>query len=211
MHTSRKYPGTCTRFVSLLIIPLLAGCALSGAHTAETPHQERKWSVYRNNEFGYEIKYPAGWEMVEAAPKSGPRADAAHNVLLENEMQKVTFLEEPHGLWQGEFQIRVLANPHQYDIEGWVQHHPIEDVFGGDLIQEKTSTVLDGRPTLRLSVFGFDHEGIVLITTDNEKHIFDIAYTGANPNDPEVDEHRVIYHKMVASFGFTAHSNRSNK
>jgi len=74
-------------------------------------NQMTGWKTYRNEGHGYEIKYPEGWEVIEAQPRVDAKATWAGNVLLEEELQKGTFLEKEYIDWPGEFQIRVLSNP----------------------------------------------------------------------------------------------------
>jgi hypothetical protein len=148
---------------------------------------------------------------VEAAPKPTLREHAGSEVLHEGEAHRVTFRERHNGLWPGEFRIRVLANPDRYSIEEWVTRHPIEDVSGGNLIMEKNTCTLGGKPAFRLSIFGFDHEEIAVIAAIDGEEILDISFAGINPNDPEARAHRRIYDAMVASFRFIKRRNPRNR
>ena len=202
MYAVKQYPRIRKSFAFLAIILLIAGYALAGAHAAAAPEGKTQWTTYKNERCGYEIKYPSGWQAIEAVPKTGTGTFIAHEVLWEEELQKVTFLEKEYSMWPGEFQVRVLANPGSYSIEEWVKHHPIEDVSGGNLIQEQTDATLDGKAALRLSIFGFDHEQLALIAAGNEKEILDLSFAGRNPNDPDVERHTELYKEMVAGFRF---------
>lgn len=164
-------------------------------------NQMTAWKTYRNKEYGYEIKYPESWEVIEAQPRVGTKATWAGNVLLEGELQKVTFLEKEYIDWPGEFQIRVLSNPDQLSLEEWIGKHEPQDVTGGSLIQEMSDTTLDGNPAQRLSIFGFDHEGIDIVSLYNG-YIYYLSFTGSNPNDAEAERHQQIYTRMLSTFRF---------
>jgi hypothetical protein len=164
-------------------------------------NQMTGWKTYRNKKYGYEIKYPEVWEIVEAQPRVGIKATWAGNVLLEGELQKVTFLEKESIDWPGEFQIRVLSNPDQLNLEEWVSKHEPQDVTGGSLIQEMSDTTLDGRPAKRLSIFGFDHEGLDIVSPYNG-YIYYLSFTGSNPNDAEAERHQQVYDQMLRTFRF---------
>lgn len=208
-------------FIYALVFLFLAGCVVSCAHMRGESSLEKPpisseqsttifndspditWTLYGNEKCGYEIKYPEGWEAVEAAPKSGSGTAIAREILYGYEMQKVTFVEKDHGLWRAEFQIRVLANPHSYSLEDWVQEYDeTDDVFGGSLIQEQTETTLDGKLAVGLSIFGFDHEERAIAATNETGWVYYLSFAGANPNDPDVERHKLIYAAMVESFSF---------
>lgn len=52
--------GTC-----LLVVLLLAGC---NKQQSQTPEEVSNWKTYRNNELGFEIKYPASWPILDIKP-----------------------------------------------------------------------------------------------------------------------------------------------
>ncbi|MDD5451625.1 MAG: hypothetical protein PHT49_06995 [Desulfovibrionales bacterium] len=164
-------------------------------------NQMTGWKTYRNEKYGYEIKCPEGWEVIEAQPRVGAKATWTGNALFEGELQKVTFLEKEYIDWPGEFQIRVLSNPDQLSLEEWISKHEPQDVTGGSLIQEVFDTTLDGIPAQRLSIFGFDHEGIDIVLPYNG-YIYYLSFTGSNPNDAEAEGHQLTYNQMLRTFRF---------
>lgn len=162
-------------------------------------NEEGEWKSYRNKKYGYELKYPAGWEVIEAKPREGNKAVWGAKFLFEGEMQKVTFLEKGYDFWPGEFQVCIYSNPDNLSLEQWIDEHEPQDVTGGSLIQDISDVILTGKEAKRLSIFGFDHEGIEIVTL-HEGNIYSLHFTGSNPNDPEVERHRKIYDQMVSSF-----------
>lgn len=160
-----------------------------------------EWKIYRNEKFGYKIEYPNGWEVIEAKPRIRNEATWEGNILIDEEIQKVTFLERKYVNWQGEFQIRILANPDKLNLEQWIRYHEPRDVTGGSLIQGISDTIVDGRVVKKLSIFGFDHEGIAIVLL-YKGNICDISFAGSNPNDAEVKKHQEIYQQMLSTFRF---------
>jgi hypothetical protein len=156
------------------------------------------WATYRQAAFGYEIQYPNGWQVIEATPRKTNEAQWAGNILLGKEVQKTTFLEKNPGLWQAEFQISVEGNSNGLGLEAWLANNEPQDVTGGSLVQDASDVVIDGRPARKLSVFGFDHEEI-LIAFSYGPYIIHIDFAGRNPNDPDATVHQEIFTYMIGS------------
>jgi len=161
--------------------------------------QNSEWETYREKKFGYEVKYPEDWEFIEARPRVGKKAQWEGNILLEEELQKVTFLEKEYKLWQGQFRIRVLSNLDNLSLEQWIEKHEPQDVTGGSLIQDISDISLCGEPAKRLSIFGFDHEEIEIVILYKGK-VYSIIFAATNPNDPKVKQHQELYGQMLSFF-----------
>jgi len=187
-----------------IVLSLTAAAVLSAGRTWETVPSGQKgdWRTYKQPAFGYEISYPAGWKVVEAAPKKSDQAQWEGDVLLDDEVQKTTFLETPYGLWQGQFQVSVEAVPEGLGIEEWLKKNEPRDITGGSLVQGRSDVTVDGKPGVRLSVFGFDHEEILVVFLRGRR-LFHFGFAGRNPNDPEAAAHSAVYDRMLASFRLT--------
>lgn len=172
-----------------------------GIVAGQTSVNADNWKVYRNQDFGYEVKYPADWELIEAKPRISKEATWAVNILIDSEVQKVTFQEKKYNMWQGEFQIKVLQIPRSLTLEKWLEENEPLDPTGGSLVQEEFNIKVDGMPAKRLSIFGFDCE-IIAIDLIYRGNVYDFTFTGNNPNDPEVKKHKEIYGRMLSSFRF---------
>jgi hypothetical protein len=186
--------------LGFMVISLVIGFNLWGKNTVYD--KDGEWKTYQNKKYGYEVKYPESWEVIEAKPREGNRAVWAVKILLEEEMQKVTFLEKEYKFWPGEFQVLVMSNKDNLSLEEWIEEHEPQDVTGGSLIQDITEVILNGKEAKRLSIFGFDHEAIEIVTL-HEVYVYTLHFTGSNPNDPKVEQHIQIYDQMLSSFTFT--------
>ncbi len=81
------------------------------------------------------------------------------------------------------------------------QKNEPQTVMGSSLIREISETTLNGKPAKRLSIFGFDHERIEVISL-YKGYIYRIGFAWDNPNDTEVERHKQIYNQMFLSFRF---------
>jgi hypothetical protein len=160
-----------------------------------------EWNVYTNEKFGYQLEYPSYWKMVEAKPRLGNKTEWATEILLDNELQKITFLEEEYKIWPGEFQICVYSNPEGLDLREWIEKNEPQDITGGSLLQDVSDITLSGKPGKRLSIFGFDHE-IIEIVIPHKELIYSLSFAGNNPNDPKQKEHELLYNHMLSTLVF---------
>lgn len=170
---------------------LVAFCwvlAIAGAGLPSTS-QSGDWSAYRDAEIGYQIEYPAGWKVTESLPRT--------------KIQREIFIREPEGkLWPGEFAIRVHEPPSGVTLDEWADARFL-DVHDESLVTGVEDATLAGRPARRFSIFGFDQTGIV-VALAHDGRIFELRYSGSNPNDPDIEEHTQIYLRMERSFRLVA-------
>lgn len=159
------------------------------------------WEIYKNKKYGYEVKYPKDWKVIEARPRVRYKAEEAMNILLEGQLQKVTFLEKEHGGCGGDFQVVVISNLDKLSLEQWIRKNEPTDISGGSLIMGISDTTVDGKPAKKLSIFGFDHEGIEIVFL-HRGIIYSIGFTGDAPCDPEAERHQQIYQQMLSTFMF---------
>jgi hypothetical protein len=182
-------------------LPAISVLFLLAPLSAPSAGGEGNWQTYRNEKQGYHILYPGGWEAREVKPRVGNRAGWEGNILLGGEIQKVTFLEQTARMWNGEFRVRVVENPKGLGLDEWIEKNTPRDIEGGSLIQGTSKTVLDGQPASRLSIFGFDRE-VINVVALRDGRVFELSYTGENPNDPDLKAHNAVYEKMLSSFAF---------
>lgn len=200
------------RVVLLLCGAILAVAAVSSvsapmrATTEDAAKPDRL--IYTCEEYGFSIKYPVGYRVIEAKPRSETKSQWGAEILSEFELHKVTFIEIEYEMWPGQFEISVLPNEDGLGLMEWVERfmekeevalvEPDSDdpsIFG---VGEVT---IDGKPVIRLHLFNYDHTGIELFTTHNG-YIYNLSFAGSNPNDPSVEEHMALYVEMIESFEF---------
>ena len=102
------------------------------------------WKTYQNTQYGYRIKYPDTWRMIEAKSPNSQKVREAAAVLRGNEIQKVTFLDDRRG-WPGVFEMVVVSNPGQLDIQDWA-NHTFVDAFDSSLAYYFKNTTLGSKP-----------------------------------------------------------------
>jgi hypothetical protein len=157
------------------------------------------WKMYRNSNFKYVIKYPKDWSLTEAKPRVGNEPVWLGTILIDKELQKVTFAEKESKLWPGEFQVRVLSNPDQVTLDQWAKNYKEESAAGANLARLTGDTTLAGDLAKKFSIFSFDRYEVAIVTIHNG-NVYYLRFDSDNPNDPDFGEHREIYNQMVASF-----------
>jgi hypothetical protein len=189
----KKCPLIKDNSVRSILLLVIIGC-LCGA-CATTIHEQQDWKTFTSGAGKYQIIYPADWDARVAVPPAGIGPFYEPDILLDDEIQKVTFLEKQYDVWQGEFQVKVMANPKDLTLQQWADEFEVEDVM------EKSETKLSGYPALKYSLFGYDHTIIEILSVYDGK-LYCLSFAGANPNDPDIERHRRIYSRMLAGFSF---------
>lgn len=155
------------------------------------------FALYRNDTFGYEIAYPAKWSYVEARPRRDTNAEWAGAILLDSELQKVTFRESEAGISPGEFKARIVLNPLRWTIDTWIRAFRVLDITGDDLVEETGPARLAGRDASRAKIMLFDHDEVELAVV-SDGGILCLSFADAeNLNDPLAREHARIYARMA--------------
>ena len=211
MASMKNGPGH-RRFALLLSGAILAvaavACVSAPMRSASEDTVEKKWLVYTGEEYGFSIKYPNGYRVIEAKPHSETKSIWGAEILSGLELFQVTFIEAEYEIWPGQFGISVLLNESGLGREEWVDNlMENEDVALNVPNPEDLSifgvgeVTIDGNEVVRLHFFNFDHTGIELFTAHGG-FIYNLSFAGNNPNDPSVEEHKAIYTEMVESFEF---------
>jgi len=180
-----------SRFCGLLLLALVGGPLPPAAQPGE-------WRAYRNERFGYELRYPTGWQVVEARPRADDAAHQSGDILLPGVLQQVTFREPEGRFWPGEFAVAVHEQAEGRTLDEWADAS-FPDVFDESLVTGAEDAVLGGRAARLFTVFGFDRTEIVVAVVYDGR-IYEVGYTGTSPNDPDLAEHASIYEQMKRSF-----------
>jgi hypothetical protein len=189
---------------SLVVLIVAALVYVWGIRAPKFQADEDISKTYTNTEFHFEIGVPDGWDVIEAAPRDPNEKGTTWEpeVLFPPELCKVTLLEREYDMWPGEFRVTVVQVPHELTLEDWANGYTIEAVDGVDLIQEMIDTTLGGRPAVRFSIFGFDHEAIEIALMWGG-NLYILSFAGANPNDPNLEIHQSQYRSLLSLFRFT--------
>jgi len=182
-----------------------------GIMPADIPEKEIEdetagWLTYRNEEYGFEIKYPEDWEEHKFPGE------------INKELFDISFmgptLDSSEIFMQGSFRILVWFNSNKLHLEEWMEEYRRETASGADLIQEIADTMLDKRNAKEVSVFGFDSTITEIITIDNNFIYKLIFYDYVIPEQDMHDVSRYreayeqnyrnqqIYKKMISTFRF---------
>ena len=185
-----------------------AACVSAPMRAAAEDAAEPDWLVYSCEKYGFSIKYPTGYRVIEAKPRSETESIWGAEVLSGLELYQVTFIEAEYEMWPGSFEICVMSNEDGFGLMEWIERFwENEEVALQEPNSEDPSifgigeVIIDGNPVVRLHLFNYDHTGIELYVAHGDL-IYKLGFAGTNPNDPSVNEHKSIYNEMVESFEF---------
>ena len=178
-------------FLRIIFVTVIVTGALQG--------QDVQWQKYSNKEYGYSIKYPAGWKITEAKPRKDNKAAYGTEILIIKEIHKVTFRDTSDRYWQAGLEIRVLELPKGKTFAQWMKEYESTDTTDFNPVEQVIDTVISGQPAKKATLFNFDHTGQELILK-NKHGVMLISYEGQNPNDKRNQWHIEIFRKMIKSF-----------
>ncbi len=161
--------------------------------------QDGRWQKYSNKEFGYTIKYLAGWKITEAKPRKDNKAAYGGEILLPGELQKISFSDTSDRYWQATLAIRVLELPKGKTFAQWMKEYEASDTTDFNPVEQVIDTIVSGRPAKKATLFNFDHTGQELILK-HKNGVMLFSYEGQNPNDRRNEWHMEIFRKMIKSY-----------
>lgn len=168
-----------------------------------TPTDETaNWKTYENQDYGYSIKYPKELTLKIASKTGGI---ISSEVLIGDEIQKTSFIGA-HGI--SNFEVIVYQNKNSQSIQEWLD----ERVKGAQIAQKyefKEDLFVDGNPARRYSMFEFDKQGEIIISSKNN-YFYYIHFPESDPNDPDFAKNKIIYQKMLSTFKFTNSDETAN-
>lgn len=166
-----------------------------------TPDPTANWKTYTNHEYGYSVEYPSDWKVSEAKPPNTP--DWPYDILQENQLHEVKFLEEKIDTWPGSFVILVNKNPENFDTKSWASNYfvPLISDPTVNLAEPQGEISINNHTAYKFSVFEFDgyRTEIGLVKNGN---IYMFTFTDDTPNDPNLEEHKEIYNQILSTFKF---------
>lgn len=170
---------------------IAARCASAASEPAA---QEPAWLTYTHPEAGFEISYPAGWEVIVAQQRLDPGPAWSPQILNAGELFKVAFREAGDVPWPGWYEVRVLENTETLSLEAYWAGFDLSDLWDrsdadGTLADHPAKTWVRWR-----------HDSLVrehlLVSTNRAFHIL---YDEHNPNDPQFENHRHVYEHMAST------------
>lgn len=167
-------------------------CVLKEEYPSPAPLPIGEWKTYTNNEFGYEIKYPASWSI--ASPHGGESGyecsespeDASIVEFSKAKLKECGFIAEQlppqeaditvwslHQIWESSFQ---LSQPYE------------EIIFAGEKAIKYAFTEKSELPNVQATRIYFNHKG--------EGYLIFLKQTDKNGNYDQ------IYNQVLATFKF---------
>jgi len=156
--------------------------------------QSLEWKTHRSAEWGFQVSHPANWTVVIARDdrQGGGREE---EILSEDEIHKVTFLEPENQIWPGRYEVRFLANPSEADLNTVISQFDLSDLWE----TQPRDTILAGLPAkswVRWRADSLTREYLAVLP----RGIVHLRFDESTPNDPALAEHKKIYEGMTESF-----------
>lgn len=151
--------------------------------------QATGWKVYRNEEYGYEIKYPEQARIKTRGP---------HRILIDIGGEAVAF------------SVKVNRNPENLSAKQWVEKlkararrgedapMPIELIFH-ERGPDEGPIQVDTLSGYRFRVFAIDYEKDLVFFAGGPL-IYELGLAAFDPNDPEFSIHSRIFRAMLETF-----------
>jgi hypothetical protein len=155
--------------------------------------QSSQWETHRSEEWGFQVSYLANWMVVIASDdRRGGGLEA--EILSEKEVYKVTFIEPANQIWPGRYEVRLLENPAEEDLDTVLSRFDLSDLWEN----QPSDTVLAGLPAktwVRWRADSLTREFLSILP----RGIVHLRFDESTPNDPALADHRKIYAEMTKS------------
>lgn len=175
------------------------------ADTNSLPIKPEKWLTYSNNQYRYSLTYPDKWDIIEAVSMAYPTSNDSSRILLNGELQKVTFFYTgplPQTFDDiGEFQLTVYANKEGYSLDQWINNFKQSQQYS--LVIIAGNTQVNGIDAKNISISHFAENYTALVFSKGEYIYimkFGVNSTNGRNNSKADLVYSEIYNKMANSF-----------
>ena len=180
---------------ALVPVPPLAFFVLTLAlNPAPLAPPSLAWKTHQSEEWGFQVSHPASW-MVEVAGDDRRGGGLEAELLSEEEVYKVTFIEPENQIWPGRYEVRLLGNPSEEDLDTVLSRFDLSDLWEN----QPSDTVLAGLPAktwVRWRADSLTREFLSVLP----RGIVHLRFDESTPNDPALADHKKIYGEMTKSF-----------
>lgn len=149
----------------------------------EVKDETADWQTYRNEEYGFEIRYPSNLSPTIRERQSGIGFLMGGISIVKDEINTGNL-----KTWYDAYYAKNMA------VEG-IQ----PNMSGPDMFKE---TTFNGYAAIKATgQFAFDHR-VTIIYFSRDKMIFCISYPDSDGNDPDFENHYRMYKEIFATFKF---------
>jgi len=158
----------------------------------------KNWKTYKNEKYGYEVKYPYGKIAAIQQPWENVAINMADKVVIDI------------GTSAGAFYIWVSENPSRFTAKEYVELVVRQDkqIALKDSLHKELTIYNQGQQVIdKMNVYWIDvwspDATLRRSYISKSGKIYEVEFpTASNPNDSKAEEHFKVYEAMLSSFSF---------